>query len=1211
MKRCLGMLAIVMGVTASAGDALVDGFRNPPDPAKPWVFWFWINGNISREGITADLEAMKQVGIGGALWMEVSGMAWAPDGKVKAHTPAWHDCMQWAVKECDRLGLELDLTLDFGYGSGGPHISPTNSMQRLCWSETEIEGGRPVDLALPKPEVDRRNVAAAWLRPGAAIDPRVRETIETVDSYRDVAVLAIPAPASPKARVHRIPELNLKDGTHWGLPKGAKSPELPDDGVTPVDRVVDLTGRMGPDGRLTWDAPPGKWLVMRCGHASNYKMTRPCPQAAVGLECDRLSKSGIDAHYGAFLKPIFDGAGEAAGRALTHVHIDSWEAGGQNWTAAFPAEFRARRGYDLRPWMPVLAGRVVGSAELSDRFLWDMRATVSEMIRDNYAGRLRELAQRHRMKLSIEAYGHLCIDNLAYAGVCDFPISEFWARGTNTFPDLLAGRGGYAPSTKAMASAAHTYGRPVIGAEAWTSDRGWRDHPYLMKAMGDEMYCRGLNRVIFHLSAHQAYDGMIPGLTHRKWGEHIQRHNTWWGYSRPWMDYLARCQHMLQQGEFVADVVYWVGEGAPLNVDQMKLDLPAGYDFDFCSSENVLRMGVKDGRIFLPSGANYRYLLLPDTDRMTLPLARKVQGLVTAGARVIGGPRPAGTPGLTGFPGSDAELESIATALWGKGLVTTGATPAEVFARDNLPPDFEGGGLRHIHRRVGDTDLYFIANGEPARVEVVCTFRVAGKRPELWQPETGRTMPVAAFEEAGGATRIPLALEPAGSVFVVFRPGSAPERLVSVKRNGRELLSFDKPAAKSAATEATNTFTMVAWARPSADTSLPREATVGTVARLPRNDAVYPPPGHEVWGATQAGAGVAVGRNGVCVHEHGAAYFSTSLAHAAMLTNWVHVAVVYRDATPALYLDGRMVRTGLKSPRAVHPGVGISHQREVAPFGGELAGVQAFDHALAESEIVALAAARPAGDAEGTAPALDLMSRRILKSGEYELKTADGGMRRLSVALPPPLEVAGPWQVGFDPKWGGPAGPVAFERLEDWSKRAEEGIRYYSGTATYRKVFDLPAEIGSRKSEVGGGHPSAADLRPLTSDLRDSIFLDLGSVEVMARVRVNGKDCGIAWKPPYRVDISAAVREGANDLEIDVVNLWINRMIGDEQLPLDGNWKDFETLLEWPEWFIKGTPRTSGRFTFSSCRHYTKDTSLVPSGLLGPVTLLHAAEAPR
>jgi len=283
----------------------------------------------------------------------------------------------------------------------------------------------------------------------------------------------------------------------------------------------------------------------------------------------------------------------------------------------------------------------------------------------------------------------MCIDNLAYAGVSDFPISEFWAVGDGLFPAL---REGYERSTKVMASAAHTNNRPVVGAEAFTSDRGWRDHPFLLKAMGDQKFCEGLNRVIFHLSAHQPYDHMVPGLTHRKWGEHIQRHNTWWDYSRPWMEYLARCQYLLQQGEFVADVCYWFGEGAPLNVNDMKLELPQGHDLDFCSADVVLQMSVKNGRLILPSGANYRYLRLPDSDRMTLPLARKVRELVASGARVIGGKRPKGTPGLTGFPRSDAEVGQIAAELWDANRVVSGKTLAEVFAQDGLKPDFEGGG---------------------------------------------------------------------------------------------------------------------------------------------------------------------------------------------------------------------------------------------------------------------------------------------------------------------------------------------------------------------------------------------------------------------------------------------------------------------------------------------------------------------------------------
>ncbi len=987
-KRMLMMLlALCSLVRIATAYELERGFAQPPHAAKPWVFWFWINGNISKEGITADLEALQRAGIGGVIWMEVSGPWWAPDGKVAGGSPQWHDCMQWAFHECGRLGLEFDLSLDFGYGSGGPHITPDRSMQKLYWSETDITGGKQLELVLPKPEVTKKNLSA-WLRPGAGITAKVLADIEKMDSYRDVAVLALPAPASAQGRDYRIPELNLKDGTSWLLPRGNKAPALPPDAVTPLARVLDLTDRMGPDGRLTWDAPPGNWLVLRCGHASNFKMTRPCPTAAIGLECDRLGQAGIETHFNGFLKKIFTDAGPLAGPALSHVHVDSWEAGGQNWTATFPVEFRTRRGYNLRPWLPVLAGRMVGSAELSERFLWDMRKTVSEMIHDNYSVRLRELARPFGIKFSTEAYGHLCIDNLAYAGACDFPISEFWSRGTGLFPNVQTGHG-YELSTKVMASAAHTYGRPVIGAESFTSDRGWRDHPFTLKAQGDKKYCEGLNRMVFHLSAHQAYANMVPGLTHRKWGEHIQRNNTWSPYMQPWMDYLTRCQYLLQQGGFVADVCYCPGEGAPLNVDDMHLDLPAGYDYDHVSAELLLTMAVKDGRLVLPSGASYRYLVLPDTDRMTLPFAQKIRELVDAGARVIGGPRPKGAPGLSDFPRCDAGIEKLAVSLWDANRIVTGKTPAQVFARDQLAPDFEGAGLPYIHRRSGEADIYFVANQTTNACRATCTFRIAGKRPELWDPETGAIRTLPEFSEQDGRISIPLRFDPLQSWFVVFRQSS-------------------------------------------------------------------------------------------------------------------HLAP--RDAAQKNFLP--QIARGV---------------------------------------------------------------------------------------------IAGPWQVTFDPKWGGPAQPVTFNELTDWSKHAEDGIKYYSGTAVYRKTFMADGSWLAVKGETS----SVSPIRHQPSAI-NHLFLDLGSVEVMARVRVNGQDCGIAWKPPYRVDISGAVRAGKNELEISVVNLWINRLIGDEQLPLDGDWKDFETLLAWPAWFLNGTPRTSGRLTFTSCRHYRKDTPLVPSGLLGPVTLQKA-----
>lgn len=951
---------------AGIGDELEQGFAEPPSSAKPWVYWFWINGNISREGITADLEALQQAGVGGVLWMEVSGPWWAPDGPVTGLSPAWHEAMQWAFRECARLGLEFDLSVDFGYGSGGPHITPERSMQKLYWSETEIAGGGRVDVMLPRPEVDRKNLSA-WLRPGAGIRAEVLEQIERSDSYRDVAVLAIPAPTSDAGRKFRVPELGVKDGTSSRLPKQAGVPAAPADAVTPLDRVVDLTALMQADGRLAWDAPPGSWLVLRCGHASNFKMTRPCPTAAIGLECDRLAQAGIDTHYERFLKPLFLGAGDAAGRALSHVHIDSWEAGGQNWTASFPAEFRARRGYDPRPWLPVLAGRVIGDAGLSERFLWDMRKTVSELIRDNYARRLRELALPHGIRLSVEAYGNLCIDQMDYAGVADFPICEFWARGEGHFPQA----GGHEGTARGMASAAHTGGRPIVGAEAFTSDRGWRDHPYLLKGMGDQKFCEGVNRMIFHLTAHQAYEGMIPGLTHRRWGEHFHRFNTWWPYVEPWMDYLTRCQFLLQQGRFVADICCCLGEGAPLNVEELRLEMPAGYEYDLCSAEGLLQARAREGQMHLPSGASYRYLYLPETGRLSPGLARKVRELVEGGVRVVAGPRPTGAPGLSGYPACDAEVESLAAELWDGRRVIAHEALREVLAREKLAPDFEGEGLRFLHRRAGEADIYLVAHGQPLPRRVACRFRVAGKRPELWDPESGEIRNLPEYEEKDGRSTVWLQFEPMQSWFVVFRQPSGAK---------------------------------------------------GTAGPGQRN---------------------------------------------------------FEDLREA----------GL---------------------------------------------------------------------------------------------VPGPWEVSFDPRWGGPVEPVPFRELSDWSRHPDSRIHYYSGTAIYRTAWEQPS----------GPAP------------REALFLDLGAVEVVARVKVNGIDCGIAWKPPYRAGISRALRPGRNELEISVANLWINRMVGDEQLPLDGQWKDFETLLAWPDWFIRGEPRPSGRFTFSSCRHYGKSTPLAPSGLLGPVRLL-------
>jgi hypothetical protein len=961
------LLASCLALSAQEAADLESPFKTPPAEARPWVFWFWINGNVSREGITKDLAAMKRVGIGGVIWMEVSGPRWAPQGPIEAGRKEWHEAMQWAITEADRLGLAFTLSVDFGYGSGGPHITPDLSMQKLLWSETKVQGGGPVTLKLPQPEV-KTKPSLVWLRPDERMRPDVSAALERADSFRDASVFAYPASQSQTSRIFRSEQadpLEIYDGRGWTT----DPPPLAKQGSpAPLEpaKVIDLTGKMNAAGELHWDAPPGEWLVVRLGHATNLKLTRPVPSRELGLECDRLNPRGMDAHFDHRLKPILEAAGDKAGRTLQYIHIDSWEAEGQNWTAGFAEEFRKRRGYALTPWLPVLTGHAVGSVELTERFLRDLRRTVGEVTLANYIDRLRERIAPYGIHFSCEPYGRLCVNSLEYGGRSDFPIGEFWTERAfkdrtyeNRFPEF---HDYWYQSMKGLASVVNTYGKPRVGAEAFTGCRGWLDHPYLLKGMGDEAFSEGVNHFVIHLSAHQAYDTMRPGLTHSRWGQHFNRHQTWWEFSKPWFDYLARCQFLLQQGRRVVDVACLYQDGAPLNFNDINFKLPPGHDHDFCSEEIIGRMTFADGRIRLPIGVSYRYLVLPRSGRLTLPVARQVAELRKQGAAVFLQAPITGTPGLKGYPEADEEVRKLAVN-WP--LLPQGGWN-ELFAKHQIATDFEGEGLKWIHRRTGNTDIYFVANTRPEPVERKCVFRVAGKAAELWNPETGEIHALPNASQVNGRTHATLRFGPAQSWFVVFR---------------------DPPA-----------------------------------------------------------------------------------------------------------------------------------------------------------------------------------KRRSSQNPFAEWK--------------PVQQLQGVWTLNFDPDWGTKE-TLRLDRLASWSEHSDPLVRYYSGTATYRTTFDLAA------AALAEGKP------PLR--------LDLGQVEVVARVKLNGHDCGIAWKPPYQVDVTEAIWPGANTLEIEVANTWVNRLIGDEYLPLDSKWKDRETLLEWPEWFKQGQRAPGGRFTFTSNRHYKKDSPLQPAGLLGPV----------
>ncbi len=389
---------------------------------------------------------------------------------------------------------------------------------------------------------------------------------------------------------------------------------------------------------------------------------------------------------------------------------------------------------------------------------------------------------------------------IPYGGQSDEPMGEFWTPG-----------GGSMETCRGMASAGHIYGKRIIGAEAFTAGdhERWREHPASLKALGDRAFCEGINRFVFHRYAMQPWADYSPGMTMGPWGQHYERTQTWWEQSRAWHEYLARCQFLLRQGLFVADICYLQPEAPPLGFGHHPRN---GYDWDECTDHAVLtRMSVKDGRIVLPDGMSYRLLAISDSRTMTLPLLRKIQELVNAGASIVG-PRPTKSPSLSGFPQCDDEVQRLSHELWGdcdgqrvkehrygKGRVFWGLPPEKILQQNGTQPDFAcPRPWRFIHRTTDNAEIYFVANGQTFETTATCAFRVAGKVPELWWPDNGTMERAAVYEQQDGITRVALTLGPSGSVFVIFRNAARPvDSVVQVRRNSQTLLSAAmEPAPK-------------------------------------------------------------------------------------------------------------------------------------------------------------------------------------------------------------------------------------------------------------------------------------------------------------------------------------------------------------------------------------------------------------------------------
>ena len=1064
------LIASLLSSKSMPADPLAVAFLTPPASARPHTWWHWMDGNVTREGITADLEAMKQAGIGGAHIFDVG--QGVPSGPIEYNSPEWRALMVHAIREAKRLGLEMTMHNCAGWSSSGaPWVKPEDAMKRLIFSGRTVDGSDTPKLP------DQPAVVGGY--------------------YRDIALHAIPTDVKAgTASLGALTGLGPNPGAIASLPwprlDRSKSINIP------LDRVRG-------DGSIDVQLPAGKWTILRTGATLTGAQNVASRDSGRGLEVDKLSSQSLDNFLEGGLNPLLNAVGPNS--ALTTVLVDSYETGYNNWTPGLLDEFRSRRGYSPTSYLPALAGYTVGDEKTTLGFLFDYRRTIAELWAQNYSGHFAKRLSQRKLGLAIEPYGNGNFDPYTFAKPASLIMGEYWV-----------GDSQINPSVKHASSVAHVYGHSVVGAEALTatpSQAGWRNQPRQWKPFADHAMTLGINRIIYHRFAHQPWtSNVLPGMTMGPWGSHVDRGNTIWPYMPSWNKYLSRCQYLLQSGKFVGDVLLFTGEDAPQSYageGQSLPEVPEGFDYDFCGVDPLMSLQVKNRRLVLPNGASYALLALPNTKLMSLPLARKIRQLVEAGATVVG-PRPTQSPSLA-ESNRESELRDVCNAIWGaqansagnrkvgRGQIYWGVTLQRVLAESGLTQDFsaKANNVRAIHRRIGQSDAYFVASSENYPRTVQCRFRTSNRQlsVQFWHPETGAIEDAPVWKWVPGGIEVPIPLDADGSVFVMLRPSSATAKHITEVRG---TIAAEKAKPKPA---------------------------------LRILKAVY---GDQLSGKIKDVTGLlrrAAGPHSVRI----------SATNGSM------------GGDPAYNIVKTLVVTY------------------------ELGGVRKVV-TLRENESLTV------GDFPdpATPPAYEMSPGEIWvwQNGEFTLTWSNGQQSRISVRdVPGTATISGPWQVTFPAGWDTPP-KITLNKLTSWTDHPEFGIKHFSGTATYsRKVNVSPALQGPRKR----------------------LILDLGDVRELCRVRLNGRLLATLWKPPFRVDVTDAVRAGDNALEVEVTNLWVNRLIGDEYFPDDMGWRGAQ-LNGWPDWFVKGQRRPEPRRkTFTTWRHNMKDTPLMPSGLLGPVLL--------
>ncbi|MBS1565011.1 MAG: discoidin domain-containing protein [Bacteroidetes bacterium] len=1137
--------AVSVAQPTPARDTLRERFLHPPASAKPWVFWYWMQAAVSKEGITADLEAMKEAGIGGAYLMPIKDTANPPlmQPPVRQLSPLWWEMVRFAMQEAKRLGLELSLHISDGFAlAGGPWIRPEESMQKITWSQVEVEGGKLYDEPLPLPKANEnyyRDIAVyAFPAPGGEelsllnVKPVVSSSkagmdvqflaqsgsrssfrsdepcwiqydfgkpftcrtivVHSVNNYQSQRLLLqvsddgqtfrsigrLQAPrhgwqdndadvthsiAATTARYFRFvydvngsgpgaedldaakwkPVLKLngitlssaprihqyegKTGEVWRISPRSTTEQIPDSVCVPMDKLVNLSAQMDGTGRLRWNVPPGRWVIMRMGHTTTGH-TNATGGGGKGLECDKFNTAAVRRQFDHWFGEALRQAGPTLAAVVTVLHVDSWECGSQNWSPVFRDAFRKKRGYDPLPYLPVMAGVPLQSAEVSERFLYDIRNTIAELVNDSFYTTVAALAHGKGCLLSAESVAPTMVsDGMLHYRTADIPMGEFWLHSpTHDKPnDMLD-----------AISGAHVYGKKIVQAESFTTLRmAWDEYPGMLKPLQDRNYALGINRTVFHVFAHNPWLDRKPGMTLDGVGLYFQRDQTWWKQEKAWMDYTQRCQSLLQVGVPVADIAVFTGEDLPrraqlpnrltdvlpglmgsVKVHEEKrkwqnegnpireqpvgvfatantedagdwLNILNGYQYDSFNPDALLRLAkVQQGRIVLPGGASYALLVIPgiqamqpNAQRMSAAAASSILRLVKEGATVLMADTLKGSAGLLHKEENDKTVRAVYAQLM-------------------------AGPFRGITAKEGG--LYKIsALGKGHVIQgawTLSSLSALGVRPD--------------FMVEGGP-------EKTGDITYTHRRAQGLDiYFISNQRDEyRDMNIYLRAAGR-----------------------LPElwDAVTGEIKAL------------DEWEFTRDGR----------------TYLPLKLNPSGS------VFIIFRKpATEAVAKAARALRIEMAAPHTVMTTI--------------------------------------------------------------------------------PMQLNDDWNIQFDTAYGGPASPI-HTSLTDWSKSADSAVRYYSGTAVYTCSFSL------------------------NTSPHDGQMLGLGKVGVIAHVWVNGVDCGILWTEPWVMDIGRALKNGVNTLRIEVSNTWANRLQGDRRLP-EGKRRIWTTA---PLKYLEGK-------------------ELPPSGLIGPVRI--------